>query len=187
MNYRQLYAIKAKNKEKILKICPDADEQSGIYAFTRYENGFKYAYIGQAKHLLSRLADHLNGYQHIDLSIKKHGLGLLDNANGWFINIVWKGNENELDEKEQFIIKEYHNNGYQLYNHTTGSQGTGKQQLGYETERKGYNQGVKNGYQKAIKEIRTYFEKYLEVSIKEKTNKTKERKLNEFKSLIFKD
>ena len=38
------------------------------------EEGIKYAYIGQAKHILTRLAQHLTGYQHIDLSIRKHGL-----------------------------------------------------------------------------------------------------------------
>lgn len=34
------------------------------------ENGFRYAYIGQAVHILTRLAQHLVGYQHIDLSLK---------------------------------------------------------------------------------------------------------------------
>ena len=52
----------------------ESEEDSGIYVFTRQENGFKYAYVGQAKHILTRLAQHLNGYQHIDLSIKNTAL-----------------------------------------------------------------------------------------------------------------
>lgn len=36
-NWKQLYAIKEKNKEKILKVCPDIDDESGIYILTRYE------------------------------------------------------------------------------------------------------------------------------------------------------
>ena len=70
MNYRQLYAIKKANKERILKICPNCPETSGIYFLLREEDGFKFAYIGQSVNLLQRLADHLQGYQYIDLSIK---------------------------------------------------------------------------------------------------------------------
>jgi hypothetical protein len=39
MNYRQIYAIEASNKKRILKMCPNADNKSGIYIFTRRENG----------------------------------------------------------------------------------------------------------------------------------------------------
>ena len=74
MNYRQIKAIEQKNKQRILAVCSNVTETSGIYILIREENGFKYAYVGQAKHLLTRLAQHLSGYQHIDLSIKKHGL-----------------------------------------------------------------------------------------------------------------
>ena len=51
--YRQ---IKQSKKERILKICSlMLNENSGIYILTREENGFKYAYIGQANILLTRL------------------------------------------------------------------------------------------------------------------------------------
>ena len=45
------------------------------------ENGFKFAYIGQArKSILQRLASHLVGFnQHIDLSLRKHKLYSEDN------------------------------------------------------------------------------------------------------------
>ena len=71
-NFRQAKAIESKNKKRLLAINPKLNEQSGIYFLTRVdEDGFKYAYVGQAKHILTRLAQHLVGYQHIDLSLKK--------------------------------------------------------------------------------------------------------------------
>ena len=88
MNYKQIKAIEKKNKERILKICPEVTEGSGIYVFYREEHKLKFAYVGQAKHLLTRLAQHLSGYQHIDLSIKKHGLYSEDNTNGYKISFV---------------------------------------------------------------------------------------------------
>ena len=104
-NMRQNKAIEKANKERILKVCPTVTEQSGIYIFYRTENGFKYAYIGQAKHLLTRLAQHLIGYQHIDLSIKKHKLWSENNLTGWRITFVLAPTE-KLDELEQeYILK----------------------------------------------------------------------------------
>lgn len=71
-NYRKAMAIEAKNKKRILAVNPKVDDNSGIYFLIRMdEDGILYAYIGQAKHLLTRLAQHLSGYQHIDLSLKK--------------------------------------------------------------------------------------------------------------------
>ena len=128
VNYRQIKAIEKKNKERILGHCPDIPETSGIYILTREESGFKYAYIGQAKHLLTRMAQHLNGYQHIDLSLKKHGLWSEKNPCGW--KVMWEAfTEEELDVAEQLYIKEYANRGYQLRNKTIGGQGKGKQGL----------------------------------------------------------
>ena len=50
-------AIENNYKKKLLGICPTLNDNSGIYFLTREDsNGFKYAYIGQAKHILSRLA-----------------------------------------------------------------------------------------------------------------------------------
>ena len=83
-NLRKAKAIEAKNKKRLLAIDPYLDEGSGIYFLVRKdENGIKYAYIGQAKHLLTRLAQHLSGYQHIDLSLKKHGLYSSENIYGY--------------------------------------------------------------------------------------------------------
>ena len=104
MNYRQIKAIEKKNKERILRVCSDATEEPGIYVFYREENGLKFAYVGQAKHLLTRLAQHLSGYQHIDLSIKKHGLYSVLNPYGYKISFI-TCHQDELDEKEQEKIK----------------------------------------------------------------------------------
>lgn len=75
-NYRQIKAIESKNRDRLLCINPDLNDGSGIYFFLRQdEHGFRYAYIGQAKHILQRCCGHLTGYkQHIDLSIRKHNV-----------------------------------------------------------------------------------------------------------------
>ena len=118
-NYSQIFAIRAKNKRKILEVCPTAKDQSGIYIMTREENGFKYCYVGQAVKVLSRLADHLNGYQHIDLSIKNHKFYSANNPTGWKIGCLYFP-EQLLDEKEQFYTMQYANAGYQMRNKTGG-------------------------------------------------------------------
>ncbi len=120
-NWKQLKAIEAKNKKRILEICPSANDESGIYVFLRYEGEFKYAYIGQAKHLLTRLAQHLNGYQHIDLSIKRHGLYSKENPTGWQV-VCANYPEDALDDTERQLIATYANRGYQLRNKTAGGE-----------------------------------------------------------------
>ena len=107
MNYRQIYARKAECEKRIKEVCPQATHESGIYCFTRVdEDGFKFAYVGQAsKSLLTRLGDHLVGYQHIDLSIKKHGLYSQENPYGYKVDILCKCPAEECNEKEQYYIK----------------------------------------------------------------------------------
>ena len=47
-NYKQVKAIEASNKKRLLSVNPNLNENSGIYFLTRVdENGIKYAYIGQ--------------------------------------------------------------------------------------------------------------------------------------------
>jgi hypothetical protein len=183
MNYRQIKAIEQKNKERILKVC-DVPEISGIYILTRYEDGFKYAYVGQAKHLLTRLAQHLSGYQHIDLSLKKHGLYSNENPNGWHISWL-PFHENVLDEYEQKIIKRYANDGFQLRNKTSGSQGEGKRGLDNQKASKGYYDGLQQGYKNAQKFVSNLFDKHLNYSKKsEKPNKNQEKALEKFESFL---
>ena len=156
---RRIKAIEKRNKERILKVCPGIPDVSGIYILTREENGFKYAYVGQAKKLLTRLAGHLDGYQHIDLSLKKHGLLNEGNITGWMIDWV-KCDESDLDEYEQRFIKAYANKGYQLRNKTSGGQGEGKKDIADEPT-KGYLEGLHNGYKKAQKEMAHLFRLHL--------------------------
>ena len=184
MNYRQIKAIEQKNKQRILKLCPSIPETSGIYVFVREENGFKYAYIGQAKHLLTRLAQHLSGYQHIDLSIKKHGLWSKENPCGWHIRCFLCPLE-KLDANEQYYIKHYADYGYQLRNKTTGSQGEGKRGLDNQKSPKGYRDGLNQGYKNAQKYVANLFDKHLNYSKKsEKSNKLQEKALEKFREFL---
>ena len=184
MNYRQLYAIKKANKERILKVCPNCPETSGIYFLLREEDGFKYAYIGQSVNILQRLADHLQGYQYIDLSIKKHGLWSEKNQTGWVIHFLEFPKE-QLDEKEQYYIKKYANAGYQLRNVTGGSQGKGKKSLGNAKQPKTYTAGVVQGEKNMAKRIKHLFDLHLDYKPKkEPPTKLQERAMQKFKDFL---
>jgi predicted GIY-YIG superfamily endonuclease len=183
MNFKQIKAIEKANKQRLLKVMPTLTEDSGIYILTREENGFKFAYIGQAKHLLTRLAQHLSGYQHIDLSLKKHGLKSEENPNGWDITAI-TFDEAELDKAEQDFIKHYANAGYQLRNKTAGGQGAGKFEIAETKPRKTYHDGIKQGYEKARKEVAKLFEKNLVFSINGKENKLKAKAYEKFAQFI---
>lgn len=183
MDYRQIKAIEKANKDRILKVCPGVPETSGIYFLTREEGGFKFAYIGQAKHLLTRLAGHLSGYQHIDLSIKKHKLWSEDNPTGWRVAYI-ECREEYLDEQEQSHIKAFANKGYQLRNKTSGSQGEGKKDIADEPT-KGYLEGLHNGYKKAQKEIAHLFKLHLTCGTKkEPPTKLQEKAMAKFNNFI---
>ena len=184
VNYRQIKAIEQRNKERILQLLPDTPDTSGIYMFVREEDGFKYAYIGQAKHLITRLAQHLSGYQHIDLSIKKHGLWSQNNPCGWKIGWVCCP-ESSLDDAEQMYIKEYANKGYQLRNKTKGSQGKGKSGIAEIKPSRGYHDGLHQGYKNARRDVAHLFEKHLNYSKKsDKPNKRQEKALEKFKDFL---
>lgn len=183
MNYKQIKAIEKVNKARILKVCPDVTDASGIYILTREESGFKFAYVGQAKKLLSRLAGHLKGYQHIDLSLKKHGLWSEDKPTGWKISFV-EYPEQFLDEQEQIYIKQMANLGYQLRNKTSGSQGEGKKDIS-DAPTKGYLEGLHNGYKKAQKEIAHLFKLHLVCGTKKvPPTKLQEKAMQKFEDFI---
>lgn len=188
MSYEKLKkakAIEAKNKKLLFAVNPQLNERSGIYFLTRVdENGIKYAYIGQAKHILTRLAQHLSGYQHIDLSLRKHGLYSESNIYGWKVGFL-EFPLSELDEKEQHYIKQYASKGYQLRNKTAGGQGEGKAQIDEYKPAKGYRDGLKQGYKNASREIANLFDKHLNVSRKsEKPNKNQEKALEKFNTFL---
>ncbi len=186
MNYKQIYAIKKANEDKIRKACPDVTDNPGIYLFWRAdENGFRFCYVGQARTLCKRMAEHLSGYQHIDLSIKKHKLyDEIDNPYGYHVEIIEECAEEELNAKEQYWIKHYADQGFQLRNKTTGSQGEGKAALGDGKSNRGYRDGLAQGRKNTQKYIKELFDKYLTYDIKGKPGKIKQRKYDEFTAFL---
>lgn len=185
-NLRQAKAIEYKNKKRLLEINPSLDEGSGIYFLTRSdEDGIRYAYIGQAKHIITRLAQHLVGYQHIDLSLKKHGLYSAENLYGWKIGFLHIP-ISELDEREQYYIRQYAQAGYQLRNKTSGSQGIGKKQIDEYRPQKGYHDGILQGKKSLARELSNIIDKHLVISLKEekKNNKVSIKAFEKFRSLI---
>ena len=184
MNYKKIYAIKKVNEERILSVCPNCPNTSGIYFLLREEDGFKYAYIGQAKHILERLGSHLSGYQHIDLSIRKHGLWKKENPTGYKVYFL-EFPENVLDDMEQKYIKQYANAGYQMRNSTAGSQGEGKHGLDNQKQPRTYYEGLNNGYEKARKEIAHLFNLHLDYATKKQPpTKLQEKAIQKFKDFL---
>lgn len=188
-NFRQAKAIEYKNKKRLLEVNPALDDESGIYFLTRTdEDDIRYAYIGQAKHIITRLAQHLVGYQHIDLSLKKHGLYSAVNPHGWKVGFL-QFPVCELDDKEQYYIKQYAQSGYQLRNKTSGSQGEGKRQINEYIPQKGYYDGLKQGKKVLARELTNIIEKHLEISLKKgkETNKVSMKAFDKFKDLLNED
>ena len=183
MNYRQIYARKAECEKRIKEVCPDCPNTSGIYFILREEDGFRYGYIGKAKHLLERLGQHLIGYQHIDLSIKKHGLYSQENPHGYKVDILCKCPAEECNEKEQYYIKKAADAGYQLRNHNSGSQGKGRRTFDNAKPSKTYREGLAQGYTNARREVAHWFSLHLDVSMKKPT-KNAEKALKKFQEFI---
>jgi hypothetical protein len=191
LNYQNIArakAIEQENKKRLLKLNPKLNDRSGIYFLLREdENGFKYAYVGQAVHTLSRLASHLVGYeQHIDLSLRKHKLYDKEkNPYGWRVEFL-NFSESQLDEKEQYYIKLYANKGYQLRNKTSGSQGEGKAQIDDYRPAKGYRDGLKQGRKNLARELSSIAEKHLKIELREDkaNNKVSQKQYEKFMDLL---
>ena len=184
-NFKQIYARKAECERRIKEVCPNATHESGIYCFTRVdEDGFKFAYVGLAsKSLLTRLGEHLVGYQHIDLSIKKHGLYSQENPYGYKVDILCKCPAEECNDKEQYYIKKTADAGYQLRNHNSGSQGKGRRTFDNAKPSKTYREGLAQGYTNARREVAHLFSLHLNVSMKKPT-KNAEKALAKFQEFI---
>lgn len=188
MNYKEIKEKEQYYKNLMLKVNNTLTEDSGIYFLLRKdENGFRYAYIGQAKYILTRLAQHLGGYeQHIDKSIKKHGLSAPGmNPFGWQVYALYFPLE-ELDEKEQYYIKKYANAGWQLRNKTSGSQGVGKAQIDEYKPHKTYRDGILQGKKALSRDLRHILDKHLTIELKaeKKANKTSQKALQKFIELL---
>ena len=189
MDYRKLKEIKAKesrNKKRLLDVNPKLDEKSGIYFLTRTdENGENQFYIGQALHIISRLAQHLSGYQYIDISLKAHGFYSEENPYGYKVNFLHFP-QDELDEKEKYYIKQYLDKGWISKNKTAGGQGKGKVQIAEYKPSKGYRDGLLQGKITLARELSHIIDKHLVISLKpgKENNKTSQKQLEKFYELI---
>lgn len=182
-NITKAKAIQRQNIQRLKKLNPGIDNKSGIYFLTRNEPQI---YIGQARHLDERLASHLSGYeQHIDRSLKAHGLYSEDNPYGYKVNFLHYP-ESKLDEMEQYYIQLYAEKGWSLKNKTAGSQGIGKVKIADFKPAKGYHDGIKAGRRSLARELSSIIDKHLTVTLRENkaNNKTSQRMLEKFKELI---
>lgn len=189
-NIAKAKMIEKENMRRLLKVNPKLNGKPGIYFLLRTdENGFKYAYIGQArKSILQRLASHLVGFnQHIDLSLRKHKLYSEENPYGWrveFLNFPPR----MLDDKEKEYIKKYADAGYQLRNVSIGGQGSNRDagQIGERKQAKGYYDGLAQGRKNLAKEIKNIIDKHLIVSLKPEklNNKVSQKALEKFNGLL---
>lgn len=138
--------------------------------------------------MLQRLCSHMTGYQqHIDLSLKRHGLYSEDNPAGWRVEFLSFPPE-RLDELEKTYIKQYADAGYQLRNVSVGGQGSERDsgQIGERKPAKGYMQGVHHGKAVLAKELSHIIDTHLTVELKpEKVgNKVSQRAFEKFKRLL---
>ena len=182
-NIARAKAIQRQNIQRLKKLNPELDNKSGIYFLTRNEPQI---YIGQARHLDERLASHLSGYeQHIDRSLKAHGLYSEDNPYGYKVNFLHYP-ESKLDEMEQYYIQKYLENGYRLKNKTAGSQGAGKVKIADFKPAKGYRDGINQGRKNLARELSHIIDTHLTVGLKpeKQNNKVSQRAFEKFKGLL---
>lgn len=172
-NFRQIKAIEAANKNRIQLLCPAAVDCPGIYVFTERKR-HKIRLCRSGEKVLTRLAQHLTGYeQHIDKSIRKHGL-FDKNPNGYKITVEYCLSE-ELDEAERKAIKDWASRGYQLRNKTVGGQDSGKVGMNENAPSRGYRDGLKQGYKNAQRDVAKWFEKTSSLTSMGSLTRTKKR------------
>ena len=182
-NIARVKSIQRQNIQRLKKLNPDIDSKSGIYFLTRNEPQI---YIGQARHLDERLASHLSVYeQHIDRSLKAHGLYSEDNPYGYKVNFLHYP-KSKLDEMEQYYIQLYAEKGWALKNKTAGSQGVGKVKIADFKPAKGYMDGLKQGRKNLAKELSHIIDKHLTVQLREdkQNNKVSQKALEKFNRLL---
>lgn len=183
-NIKKVKAIELRNRQKLLELNQNLNDNSGIYFWTRTdEDGINYFYIGQAKHIIQRNCQHLVGYQHIDLSLKSRGLYSSENPFGWKLNYI-NYPEEKMDEMEQFWILEYTKKGYQCrYNKTSGSQNEGKKKINEFRPSKTYRDGLRQGRINMSREIKHIVDTHLVIGLKKET-KTSRKALEKFWCLL---
>ena len=188
-NFKKLYAKHKKQREQLLAVNPNLNDDPGIYfLLRRSEADIKFAYIGQSRAVLTRLISHLNGYeQHIDLSLKRHKLWSEDNPYGWRVEFLNCPVE-QLDALETYYIKQYADAGYQLRNSSLGGQGANRAsgEIGERKQPKTYTQGKIEGKKQLARDLSHIIDTHLEVKIREekKHNKISINAYEKFKELI---
>ena len=136
------------------------DKKSGIYLWYRYdENGVYCWYIGKAKNLLQRTAQHImDGQSHLDKSIKKHGISVNPFNAAWSFAVIKVCEEKDLDELEQYYIKDklIRVPNSKMYNVESGGT-TGKTIIGEKKQRRDvkWKAEAKN---KVLADYREYFD-----------------------------
>lgn len=133
------------------------DKTSGIYIWERYDEDEEYYwYIGKAKNLLHRTAQHIVGGQsHLDKSIKKHKFMSNNNSHGWTMRILNTCEIPMLDHMEQCEISRLLGHG-KTYNIESGGT-TGKTIIGEKKQRRDvkWKAEAKN---KVLADYREYFD-----------------------------
>lgn len=185
---KQIYAIKEKYRLQLLELNPKLDNKSGIYFFIRKsEQNENEIYVGQSVGILDRCVSHMQGYeQYIDKSIKAHKLYDAEkNPHGYKIEFLHFPKE-ELDEKEQYYIKLYSENGWILKNKTSGSQGKGKEKIADYKPPKTYRQGIQAGKKTLARELSAIISKHLIVTLKpeKQDNKVSQKQFEKFNELL---
>ena len=185
-NIAKAKAIEKKNRERLLKVNPKLDDESGIYILWRTET---HGYIGQSVSILTRLAQHLAGYeQHIDRSMKKHGLFSEKNKGGYRIDFI-HCSKSELDDKEREYIQKAIDSGWVLKNKTSGGQDDKKEKIADFRPAKGYRDGIKQGKINLARELSSIAEKHLKIEIRDdkKNNKVSQKQFEKFMWLMNED
>lgn len=168
--FRQAKAIEASNKKKLLKVNPKLDEGTGIYILWRTET---HGYIGQSVKLLTRLAQHMSGYdQHIDRSMKAHGLYSEENKGGYKIDF-FHCPVLQLDEKEREYIQKAIDAGWIVKNKTGGGQDEGKEKIADYRPAKGYRDGIQQGKKSLARDLSHIIDTHLQISLKPENRTTK--------------
>lgn len=181
--FRQAKAIEASNKKKLLKVNPKLDEGTGIYILWRTET---HGYIGQSVKLLTRLAQHMSGYeQHIDRSMKAHGLYSEENKSGYKIDF-FHCPESQLDKKEREYIQKAIDAGWIVKNKTGGGQDEGKEKIADYRPAKGYRDGIQQGKKSLARDLSHIIDTHLQISLKpeKQNNKTSIKAFEKFKEML---
>ena len=184
-NIAKAKAIENQNKKRLLAVNPELDDESGIYILWRTEI---HGYVGQSVGILTRLAQHLVGFQHIDLSMKKHGLFSEKNKGGYKIDFI-HCSKSELDDKEREYIQKAIDSGWVLKNKTSGGQDDKKEKIADFRPAKGYRDGILQGKKTLARELSSIAEKHLKIEIREdkKNNKVSQKQFEKFKELMSED